>query len=113
MKTACVYAGISTKAWERFTLAYPEFRAIKEACEAQTTFRTMNSFQESIPKRPDLAFKYMEKRGDFNFETKQVDDDKPLQPTVAVQINNTVNGNESAIQDFFDRRRTRRVPEQS
>jgi hypothetical protein len=64
---------------------------------AQTSFRTMNSFQEAIPQKPELAFKYMEKRGDFNFESE--DKEKPVQPTVAVvQINNN-NNNDREIEE--------------
>lgn len=112
IKTSCVYAGITLRQWELFVQQYPEFRAVKEACEENTTFRTMQSFQKAIPTKPDLAFKYMERRGDFNFDTRKVDDEKPLQPTinVGVQVNNKID-NERAIEELGDTRLGIRVSE--
>lgn len=99
IKNACIYAGITHDAWLRFLAAYPAFRGIKEACEASTSFGAMNTVQEGLRTKPDLAFKYIEKRGDFNFETRKVEEEKPLQPTVnvGVQINNNLN--DGAIQE--------------
>jgi hypothetical protein len=97
IENACFYAGITPDAWLRFNRAYPAFRSVMKACMAQTSFRAMNSLQESLPQKPELAFKYIEKRGDFNFESDEKE--KPVQPTVAVvQINNN-NNNDREIEE--------------
>lgn len=114
LKNACFYAGVQERAWYRFLDAYPVFRQIKEACEAHTSFGAMNTVQEGLRTKPDLAFRYIEKRGDFNFDTRKVDDEKPLQPTVqvGVQVNNTIN-NESKIEERARIRLAARVSERA
>lgn len=107
---ACIHAGVQRIAFYRFLEVYPSFRDIKEACESYTSFGAMNTIQTGVRERPDLAFKYVEKRGDFNFETRKKDaEPPPLQPTVAVavQVNNNID--EKRIEGRIDERLTSRV----
>lgn len=92
VKNSCFYAGITPRQWQMFNDTYPEFRYVREACESNLTFGAMESVKNGIKEKPDLAFKYVEKRNDFNFDSRKVDEERPLQPTVVVpvQINNHI-----------------------
>lgn len=69
VKNACIYAGITEDAWGRFLEAYPSFRGLKEACQAVTSLAAMDTIQTGVRTDPVLAFRYLNKRGDFNFPT--------------------------------------------
>lgn len=115
LKNACIYAGVQERAWYRFLEAYPAFRQVKEACETHTTFGAMNTVQEGLRTKPELAFKYIEKRGDFNFDTRKVDEEKPLQPSinVGVQVNTNISKNETQIEERSRVRLAQRLSERS
>lgn len=68
---ACAYADIAPATLYKYQERHPEFTEYKAKLKELPTFTARKSVVDRLPRDPDLALKYLERRKSDEFSTKQ------------------------------------------
>ena len=90
VRTAIVYAGISSDQYKYFCKLHPDFYTVKERCEENKTLRAMSIYEGAWENNPRFALEYLKGvHPDYSTKVK-VENDKPLAPSVNIAISSDV-----------------------